>query len=120
MPRRRSTNKICIHVNGRLGVSSAEYQFSEHALERYLAHFGPLDQRVTLANHTVWLINAPGLVDEDRERSAAGMSFAQWAEARPDRTIAYVQSLANGAFPSLVEAPAAAFLCYWSAFERAH
>ena len=104
----------------RLGASSPRYQFSDHAVERYTSHFADLNQHITLANHTVWLIDAPGLVDEDRERSAAGMSFAQWAEARPDRTIAYVHSLANGAFPSLVEVPAAAFLCYRSAFERAH
>ncbi len=61
-------------------------------MERYISHFGPLNQRITLANHTVWLINAPGLVDEDRERAIAGMSYTQWAEARPDRTIAFVQS----------------------------
>ncbi|TFK94574.1 Metallo-dependent phosphatase [Polyporus arcularius HHB13444] len=79
-----------------LGTSSSpKYQFSDHAVDRYTSHFGALNQRISLANHTVWLIDAPGLVDEDRERAVAGMSYAQWAEARPDRTIAFVQSLAQ-------------------------
>ncbi|RPD78267.1 Metallo-dependent phosphatase [Lentinus tigrinus ALCF2SS1-7] len=80
-----------------LGTSSPRYQFSDHAVDRYTSHFGVLNQHVTLANHTVWLIDAPGLVDEDRERTVAGMSYAQWA--RPDRTIAFVQSLAQSADP---------------------
>ena len=35
------------------------------------------------------------MVDEDRERAIAEMPFAQWAEAKPDRTIAFVQSSAQ-------------------------
>ncbi|KAH9942328.1 Metallo-dependent phosphatase [Epithele typhae] len=75
-----------------LGVSSEKYRFDENALQRYKSHFGPLNQRVSIANHTVWMIDAPGLVDEDRERLIARKSFTEWAEARPDRTIAFVQS----------------------------
>ncbi|KAL7281268.1 hypothetical protein ACG7TL_004576 [Trametes sanguinea] len=74
-----------------LGSSSPTYRFSEHALERYLSNFGPLNQRISISNHTALLIDAPGLVDEDRERALAGMSYAQWSEAHPDRTIAFMQ-----------------------------
>ncbi|KAJ8489043.1 hypothetical protein ONZ51_g3152 [Trametes cubensis] len=78
-----------------LGDSSPSYRFSEHALERYLSNFGPLNQRISIANHTVLLIDAPGLVDEDRERAAMGMSYVQWSESHPDRTIAFVRSFAE-------------------------
>ncbi|EJF65103.1 Metallo-dependent phosphatase [Dichomitus squalens LYAD-421 SS1] len=78
-----------------LGASSPRYQFSDHALERYVTHFGALNQRIILANHTVYMIDAPGLVDEELARVSAGMSYSQWAEARPDRTVAYLQSAAQ-------------------------
>ncbi|OSD03988.1 Metallo-dependent phosphatase [Trametes coccinea BRFM310] len=88
-----------------LGSSSPTYRFSEHALERYLSNFGPLNQRISISNHTVLLIDAPGLVDEDRERALAGMSFTQWSEAHPDRTIAFVRSFGQNADPSEGERP---------------
>ncbi|KAI0356201.1 Metallo-dependent phosphatase [Trametes cingulata] len=78
-----------------LGASSSSYRFSDHARERYLSSFGPLNQRIALANHTVLLIDAPTLVDEERERAAAGMSYAQWAVSRPDSTIAFVNTFAK-------------------------
>lgn len=80
-----------------LGVSSKKYQFDDHALDRYMSHFGPLNQQITLANHSIWMIDAPGLVDEDRERAVAHVSFRRWAELRPDRTIGFVDSSARGA-----------------------
>ncbi|KAJ2989890.1 hypothetical protein NUW54_g8643 [Trametes sanguinea] len=83
-----------------LGSSSPTYRFSEHVLERYLSNFGPLNQRISISNHTALLIDAPGLVDEDRERALAGMSFAQWSDAYPGRTIAFVRSFAQNADPS--------------------
>ena len=85
----------------RLGVSSQKYQFSKHAVDRYTSHFGPLNQGITLANHVAWLIDAPGLVDEDRERALSRTHFAQWAEVRPDRTIAFVQASTQGTPPHL-------------------
>ncbi|KAI0373398.1 hypothetical protein BV20DRAFT_734412 [Pilatotrama ljubarskyi] len=78
-----------------LGAPSSSYRFSDHARERYLSSFGPLNQRITLANHTVLLIDAPTLVDEDRERAIAGMSYAQWSTTHPGRTIAFVNSFAK-------------------------
>ncbi|CDO69293.1 hypothetical protein BN946_scf184976.g12 [Trametes cinnabarina] len=88
-----------------LGSSSSTYRFSEHALERYQSNFGPLNQRASVGNHTALLIDAPGLVDEDRYRSLAGMTFAQWSEAHPDRTVAFVRSFARNTDPSQGERP---------------
>ncbi|KAI8975799.1 Metallo-dependent phosphatase-like protein [Trametes punicea] len=82
-----------------LGSSSPSYRFSELALERYSSHFGQLNQRISIGNHTALLIDAPGLVDEDRKRFAAGLSFAQWSEDHPDRTIAFVRSFSESAKP---------------------
>ena len=79
-----------------LGASSPRYQFSECAVERYVSHFGPLNQRTSFGDHTVYMIDAPGLVDEDRERAAAGLSYAQLAQSRPNRTVAFLQSSARG------------------------
>ncbi|KAJ7924953.1 Metallo-dependent phosphatase-like protein [Mycena leptocephala] len=50
-----------------LGVSD---QFSEKAAARYESHFGPLNSRVTIANHTIILLDAPGLVEEEAQRPA--------------------------------------------------
>lgn len=89
-------------------------------MDRYTSHFGALNQRIILANHTVWLIDAPGLVDEDRERALAGMSYAQWAEARPDRTVAFVQSLAQSTSAPVFDIRTHLFLfcSLLSAFDR--
>lgn len=80
----------------RLGASSPRYRFSDHAVERYVSHFGPLNQRTTFGNHTVYMLDAPGLVDEDRERADVGVSYAEWAQSRPNRTVAFLQSSAQG------------------------
>ncbi|KAJ6499162.1 Metallo-dependent phosphatase-like protein [Mycena sanguinolenta] len=44
-----------------LGISE---EFSEKAGARFKSHFGPLNSRHTIANHTFILLDAPGLVDE--------------------------------------------------------
>ncbi|KAI1796433.1 Metallo-dependent phosphatase [Ganoderma leucocontextum] len=80
-----------------LGASSPRYQFSDRAVERYVSHFGALNERTTFGDHTVYMIDAPGLVDEDRERAAVGISYAQWAQSRPNRTVAFLQSSAQDA-----------------------
>lgn len=64
------------------------------AHERYVSHFGPLHQRVVIANHTFVMIDAPGLVEEDEERAIAGMSFQRWASSKPGGPIAFIQESA--------------------------
>ncbi|EIW63035.1 uncharacterized protein TRAVEDRAFT_69187 [Trametes versicolor FP-101664 SS1] len=80
-----------------LGVSSPSYRFSDLARERYLSSFGPLNQRITLGNHTVLLIDAPSLVDEERARTASGASYSEWAAAHSDSTTAFVQAFGRNA-----------------------
>jgi len=76
-----------------LGISD---EFSEKAGARYRSHFGPLSSRDTIANHTIILLDAPGLVDEDSQRhsnydgkSITGgsidfvQSFAKWQSQNP-------------------------------------
>ncbi|KAJ7446202.1 Metallo-dependent phosphatase-like protein [Mycena galericulata] len=52
-----------------LGVSP---QFSEKAAARYISHFGPLNSRVSIANHSIILLDAPGLVDVGHVQSVPG------------------------------------------------
>ncbi|KAA1474292.1 Metallo-dependent phosphatase [Dentipellis sp. KUC8613] len=44
---------------------------------RYVTSFGPLNQHVTLANHSLMLIDAPKLVEQEKERATTGVSYAQ-------------------------------------------
>ncbi|KAJ6587057.1 Metallo-dependent phosphatase-like protein [Mycena vulgaris] len=58
-----------------LGISE---QFSKKAAARYISHFGPLNNRITIANHTIILLDAPSLVEEDFQRSSKGNSYSNW------------------------------------------
>ncbi|KAF9565550.1 hypothetical protein CPC08DRAFT_683670 [Agrocybe pediades] len=40
--------------------------------------FGPLNQRISISNHTVIALDAPGLVDEDYQRHAKFKSYDNW------------------------------------------
>ncbi|KZT04704.1 Metallo-dependent phosphatase [Laetiporus sulphureus 93-53] len=68
-------------------------RFSEEALERYTSHFGPLNQLVDIGGHTLVMINAPGLVQEETLRADDGLERDQWALAHPTGTIAFVELL---------------------------
>ena len=48
-----------------------------------------------IANHTVVLLDAPGLVEEERQRKASGLSFTNWAAAHPHGSIAFAQYAAD-------------------------
>lgn len=52
--------------------------FSRDALKRYTTHFGPLNDKFTLANHTMVLFDAPGFVQEDYEREGKAKPFNEW------------------------------------------
>ncbi|KAJ7647171.1 Metallo-dependent phosphatase-like protein [Roridomyces roridus] len=52
-----------------LGVST---QFSEKAAARYISHFGPLNNRVSIANHSLVFLDAPGLADTEHRQSTPG------------------------------------------------
>ena len=53
--------------------------FSEHAVGRYVSHFGPLNQAVQITpKYRLIIVDAPSLVDEDEERAKHGVSIADW------------------------------------------
>lgn len=76
-------------------------EFSNHAEERYIKHFGALDQVVAVGNHTIILLDAPGLVEEDLQRVASGVSFDQWAATHPGGPIGFVEHLEAGQYSVL-------------------
>ncbi|KAJ7780523.1 Metallo-dependent phosphatase-like protein [Mycena maculata] len=70
-----------------LGVSP---QFSEKAAARYTSHFGPLNNRVSIANHTIVLLDAPSIVDAGHVQSV------------PGGPIEFVQAISNSEDPNPV------------------
>lgn len=54
-----------------------------------------MNQHVSLANHSLILLDAPGIVDEDYARAGHGTSFEEWIPLR-DGAIEFVKGLAEG------------------------
>ncbi|TRM70029.1 Metallo-dependent phosphatase-like protein [Schizophyllum amplum] len=76
-----------------LGAPSA-YSRSAQADERYVSHFGNPNKVVHTAGHALVMIDAPSLVDEDRQRVARGQTFTDWP-ASPNSTASFVKGLAR-------------------------
>lgn len=56
--------------------------FSPVAKLRYMTHFGPLNRLISIANHTIVLLDAPSLVEEDIKRLDNGQTFSHWKPVR--------------------------------------
>ncbi|EIN11270.1 Metallo-dependent phosphatase [Punctularia strigosozonata HHB-11173 SS5] len=84
-----------------LGTST---EFSPDALERYKLHFGATNRKASVANHTLLLIDAPGLVDEDARRRRAGASIDAWAasSSETESTLAFVRAHADTGGPAVL------------------
>jgi hypothetical protein len=65
-----------------------------------MAHFGPLNRHVSIANHTIMLLDAPGLVEEDAERRSHGQSFSHWKPVRGG-PVEFVNTIAQGEIHSI-------------------
>jgi hypothetical protein len=52
--------------------------FSPLARERYAQHFNPPNAILEVANHSLILLDAVGLVEEDYRRYAAELRFGEW------------------------------------------
>ena len=52
--------------------------FSTLARDRYANHFSPPNSILQVANHSLILLDAVGLVEEDYMRYAAEMQFGEW------------------------------------------
>jgi len=75
-----------------LGVSNT---FSKHVRQRYEQHFGAVNHYLPLANHSLILLDGPGVVDEDYIRAGRGTSFEEWIPLR-DGAIEFIKGLAEG------------------------
>ncbi|WWC91304.1 uncharacterized protein L201_006247 [Kwoniella dendrophila CBS 6074] len=52
--------------------------FSPYARERYANHFSPPNAILPIANHSLIMLDAVGLVEEDYRRYASEMQFGEW------------------------------------------
>jgi hypothetical protein len=71
--------------------------FSPHARDRYAKHFSPPNAVLEIANHSLILLDAVGLVEEDYRRYAAEMQFGEWDGVKGG-VIEFVKSLEDGKF----------------------
>jgi len=65
---------------------------SQHARRRFTKHFGPLDQTVVIQNHTLVLLDASRIIEEDYRRLRGGPNH----EFPKDGTMSFVGSLSPG------------------------
>jgi len=68
--------------------------FSEHAVVRYVSHFGPLNRVVQItAKYRLVIVDAPSLVDEDEERKKHGVLINDWSSV--GGPVAYIKGLSR-------------------------
>jgi hypothetical protein len=72
--------------------------FSKHVRQRYEYYFGPVNRHIPVANHSLVLLDSPGIVDEDYIRAGHGTTFEEWIPLR-DGPIEFVKGLATGTYP---------------------
>ncbi|KAJ2972295.1 hypothetical protein NUW54_g12301 [Trametes sanguinea] len=65
---------------------------AREARSRFTTHFGPLNQKVALRNHTLVMLDAAGLVEEDYLRAAKYIDYEHW-KPLPHGTVEFVHSL---------------------------
>ena len=80
-----------------------------------MSNFGPLNQHVSLANHSLVLIDAPILVEEDRVRKQQGQEGNQWLP-KELKEAKFINSLNSGGSTSVFSARF--FFCFPGIAER--
>lgn len=68
---------------------------SKIARRRYQKHFGSLNQKIIMGGHTLVLIDAPGIVEEDYQRHAQSQPFDQWKPI-PGGPVEFVKAIGAG------------------------
>jgi hypothetical protein len=68
---------------------------SKTARRHFSETFGDFNLNVSLKNHTLLLLDAPGLVEEDYQRAAFGKGFEKW-KPLPGGTVEFVKQNAAG------------------------
>ncbi|THH08090.1 hypothetical protein EW145_g2951, partial [Phellinidium pouzarii] len=66
------------HDVGQVNLLGTSRSFSPQSRKRYTTNFGPLNYKVSVANHTLVMVDAPGLVEEDYRRTPTGQTFEDW------------------------------------------
>jgi hypothetical protein len=88
------SNETTVHYlpgNNDVGLNMDPTE-SQHARRRFAKHFGPLDQTVTIQNHTLVLLDASGVIEEDYRRLRGGPGY----ESPKGGTMDFVGSLPPG------------------------
>ena len=78
-----------IHVLSRLNLKSSDAQ---RARLHYINHFGAVNRKISVANHSLVLLDAPGLVEEDYLRAQESLEYNEWTPIEPG-TVKFVKSL---------------------------
>jgi len=85
-------NQCSFGISLSMGVSPSSSQITR---SHYLKSFGPFNQLIDIRNHSFILLDAPGLVDEDYQRSAYGVGFDKW-KAIPEGVVSFVKTVERG------------------------
>lgn len=88
-------NFLPIHTNSNFSIGGSD-AFSPSRAARYISHFGPLNRRIEISNHSIIFLDAPGLVEEDRQRLQYGYDFASWS-AKPNGPVDFIKKLPESA-----------------------
>ncbi len=75
-----------------MGVSRA---LSKKVRQNYFMTFGPFNHQATIRGHQFLFLDAPGLVDEDYQRSAEGVPYDRW-DPVPEGPLEFVKSIVIG------------------------
>lgn len=68
---------------------------ARQARQRFTSHFGPLNQRIRFQNHTLVMLDAAGLVEEDYLRASKYVEYEDWTPV-PHGPVEFVHSLREG------------------------
>ncbi|EJD03179.1 Metallo-dependent phosphatase [Fomitiporia mediterranea MF3/22] len=89
-----STKVFFVPGNHDVGLGPTARLNAAHARRRFAKFFGPLNQKVSIGNHTLVMLDAPGLVDEDYRRAATGKTFEEW-DAIPNGAVEFINKFAG-------------------------
>ncbi|KAI0743816.1 hypothetical protein C8Q80DRAFT_861563 [Daedaleopsis nitida] len=69
---------------------------ARQARRRFTTHFGALNQKISVYNHTLIMLDAAGLVEEDYQRAAKSIDYDHWTPL-PRGPVEFVHSLRDEA-----------------------
>ncbi|KAI0334967.1 hypothetical protein GY45DRAFT_967086 [Cubamyces sp. BRFM 1775] len=88
-----SVTSYYVPGNNDVGLN-IEPAVARQARQRFTSHFGPLNQKVVLRNHTLVMLDAAGLVEEDYLRAAKYIDYEHWSPI-PNGPVEFMRSLSD-------------------------